>query len=612
MSGIGRSRSAGKVAVGRTAALLGAALRHDLWRARARVLRSRPVSLAAGRGAAPLRIAPPDIRAADPAIAGEFYAGRYPLDGHVVTSVGGERPFDMPDTPADWRSALHGFSWLRHLRAAGSDVAAAKARSLVADWLDGGQYADPLAWGVETTARRVISWLSQAPMVLDGADDAFHARFLRSLAHQVMFLKQAGAGGPAGQPRLLAAIACAMASLCMSSKPVWRERAGRRLGAEIDRQVYRDGGHVSRDPSMVAEILLDLIPLRQTYLASSVDPPLRLMNAIERMMPMVRFFRHRDGMLARFNGTGASSTADLATLLAYDDSRGEPLRSAPHSGYQRLIGLGATVVMDTGLPPPAELSGHAHAGTLAFEFSSNAGPIIVNCGATHRLGSRWAEVCRATAAHSTATLNDTSSAHFASRPWIVERFGAAIVDGPHHVGAERADGRDYQETRASHDGYAGRFGIVHGRSIVLAEDGTRLDGADTFASSVSSEGAADARFAIRFHLHPGVQCSVTASGGLQLHIGRQVWQFLADGGVLTLEESVHVNGPEAPRRTQQIVLSGSCLQCPDVYWSFVRSDHRGAQPEGHAIEDAAMPGTEADAAAGHDTGADPEDRPSDH
>lgn len=300
-------------AMRRALALGVAAARLDLWGIRAWFHRSPAAMWLSRKQPERLRIAPPDIRAADATIADDFHTGHFAVGGHAVIAAGGEQPFDMPDTHPDWRAAMHGFSWLRHLRAAGHDEAAAQARNLITDWLNGTSRNDPVAWNVETTARRVISWLSHAPMFLAGAEPELIERFNRSLMAQLTMLEAAGRGGPAGEPRLLAAIACAMAALCMPVKQARLERINKHLGTEIDKQVFRDGGHISRDPSAVSNLLLDLLPLRQTYLATSVDPPLRLMNAIERMMPMVRFFRHRDGTLARFNGTGASSTADLAT-----------------------------------------------------------------------------------------------------------------------------------------------------------------------------------------------------------------------------------------------------------------------------------------------------------
>ncbi len=65
---------------------------------------------------------------------------------------------------------------------------------------------------------------------------------------------------------------------------------------------------------------------------------------------------------------------------------------------------------------PNEFSTEAHASTLAFEFSSGAQRIVVNCGAaTHQ--KQLGDVLRATAAHSTITLADLSTA-FLIQPGI--------------------------------------------------------------------------------------------------------------------------------------------------------------------------------------------------
>src|SRR5471030_1510437 len=63
--------------------------------------------------------------------------------------------------------------------------------------------------------------------------------------------------------------------------------------------------------------------------------------------------------------------------------------------------------------------------------------------------------------------------------------------------------------RASHDGYASDFGIIHSRAIQLSAEGRILDGEDSF---MPSEGVAipahvGDEFAIRFHLHPAIKAS---------------------------------------------------------------------------------------------------------
>ena len=47
----------------------------------------------------------------------------------------------------------------------------------------------PLGWRPDVLSRRIISWLSQAPLVLQDADVRFYRRFLRSLVRQVRYLR---------------------------------------------------------------------------------------------------------------------------------------------------------------------------------------------------------------------------------------------------------------------------------------------------------------------------------------------------------------------------------------------------------------------------------------
>ncbi len=94
------------------------------------------------------------------------------------------------------------------------------------------------------------------------------------------------------------------AALCMQNQARTLKGVTRLLTDELERQVLPDGGHASRDPSALIELLLDLLPLRQAFAARNVPPPAALNNAIDRMMPMLRFFRHGDGNFALFNGMG--------------------------------------------------------------------------------------------------------------------------------------------------------------------------------------------------------------------------------------------------------------------------------------------------------------------
>ena len=358
-----------------------------------------------------LIIAPQDLRTADATRASEIYAGRFAFAGKVVM-CDRRSPFEMTPPSDEWAVMLLSFAWLRHLRAADSAITRANARSLVDEWinLQGGWH--PLGWRVDILSRRIVCWLSQAPLILQDADARFYRRFLRSLTRQVRYLRRSLKQSRDGLPRLQAVIALTYASLCMPGQSGSLRGNARRLIEELRAQILPDGGHISRNPGALIELLLDLLPLRQVFSARHLQPPPALNNAIDRMMPMLRFFRHGDGNFALFNGMGPTPADLLATVLAYDDARGAPLSNAPHSGYQRIEAGATALLMDTGRPPPLALSQEAHAGCLSFELSWKQQRLVVNCGLPAVNKETWRQVARATAAHSTVTFNDASSCRF--------------------------------------------------------------------------------------------------------------------------------------------------------------------------------------------------------
>ncbi len=325
------------------------------------------------------------------------------------------------------------------MRAAESAITRSNARALVDDWIALQGQWNTLAWRPDIVARRIIAWLTHAPFLLQDADVRFYRRFIRSLTRQVRYLRRSTGSLRDGQPRLQAVLALNYAALCMAGQTRLLKSAGRRLIDELQRQVLPDGGHVSRNPGTLIEILLDLLPLRQAFGARNIQPPAALINAIDRMMPMLRFFRHGDGVFANFNGMGPTPPDLLATVLAYDDTRGKPVANAAHSGYQRLEANGVVLLMDTGRPPPMAISHEAHAGCLALELSTRRHRLVVNCGLPATSRDTWRHLSRTTAAHSTLVLHDTSSCRFLSSGSLQRLVGAAIVAGPDDVRVRRDD-----------------------------------------------------------------------------------------------------------------------------------------------------------------------------
>ena len=539
-----------------------------------------------------LVISPQDLRTADATRASEIYAGRFVFAGKVVT-CDARSPFDIAPPSEDWAVALLGFGWLRHLRAANSGITRANARALVDEWITQHSTLEPIAWRPEVLARRIISWLSQATLLLDDSDVRFYRRFIRSLTRHVRQLRRTAPDALDGVPRLQAMIALSYAALCMAGQARHSKTATKRLGEELERQILPDGGHISRNPGALIELLVDLLPLRQLFTARNLAPPDALLNAIDRMMPMLRFFRHGDGSFALFNGMGPTPTDLLTTILAYDDARGTPVANAPHSGYQRVDANGTVVLMDTGIPPPIAASTEAHAGCLSFELSTRQNRIVVNCGLPATSRDSWRQVARSTAAHSTVTFNDVSSCRFSESGPIKRLLGGMpIVGGPRHVAAERGTQEGAVVLRTSHDGYAGNFDVIHQRSLMLSADGRRLDGEDSFTPAVG-EAIAPGRdqFAIRFHLHPSVKANRLSDthGAMLMMSNKEVWTFTAYEDRIDLEESVYLAGNDGPRRAVQLVIHGRARNVMRVQWTFAMSTPTAAAPRRGRGEEPQLP-----------------------
>lgn len=512
---------------------------------------------------------PVDLHLADPNLAHEFYHGRFPLAGRVV-QAGSISPFILEPPTPEWEAALQDFSWLRHMTSSRTALANAHARSLIADWIDTvGKRISGNGWQADITARRIIAWLSHADTLFYGASPVFQKRFLKSLGIQVRYLRTAVNSMPENETRLQAHIALAFSALALPVSASMARAARLNLERELNRHILPDGGHISRNPAILLDLLIYLIPLRHCYSESKETPPSMLIAAVDRMLPALRFFQHRDGTLANFNGVGPTLAQRLDIVLDVDETAGIPFSHAPHSGYQRLAFGKTTVIADTGKISHRKLSQTANAGCLSFEMSSGKRRFIVNCGIDPYGPPDFRFFGRLTAAHSTATINDTSSCRFHR----VDKPDSTIVSGPSEIEVKRIEEDSFHGFIATHDGYRRNFNLLHQRSITLSHTGDILAGSDSFfhgKGRPASPNHKNSEVTVRFHLHPDVEINQNGKKMLQLEIpGEDIWLFSADVD-MHLEDSIYFSGLSGPAKTRQIVLSFRPQEQNTAKWIFRR------------------------------------------
>ncbi|WP_029010563.1 heparinase II/III family protein [Azospirillum halopraeferens] len=523
-----------------------------------------------GRAPTALSVVPSDPWPGRPEEGTAVLSGVYRFAGHAVTRDPAAEPDWRPAGAGPrWIAGMHGFEWLRDLRAVGGDAARRRARALVTSWLDHNGSWNARTWAPQVLAARIANWIGLHDFYCASADDEFRARVFDSLARQTRHLARVVPGHLEGAALLTAIKGLAYGGLCLPGHEKLGGEALRLLERELPRQILPDGGHAERSPSLQLQVLRDLVDLRGVLRSARAEMPDSLQHAIDRMTPALRFFRHGDGGLALFNGSREEEPTLVDTVLAQADARGRPLKSAPHTGFERLIAGRTLVLMDTGAPAPAGLDDRAHAGTLSLEVSVGKERLIVNCGCDPGLSGPWRAALAATAAHSTVTLAETNSAE------VLEDGG--LGRRPGHVGCERQEADGAVLVVATHNGYARGFGYLHRRRVYLAENGEDLRGEDTL-EPVLGANPAPQPFVARFHLHPSVRVEPVQNGTavlLNLPSGTG-WRLRVTGGLLETSESIYLGTGDEPLRSTQVTITGHAdARGASVKWALRRERKGG-------------------------------------
>ena len=513
----------------------------------------------------------------------QMLAGNFLMAGELVQATG-HVPFAA--TTPEAVDALHGFGWLDDLAAVGNRDARKLAQQGMANWLDRYGRGQGPGWVPGLTGRRLINWVSHAVFLMQAQEKPAQDRFFRALAHHATFLARRAHRTPAGLPRIEAYAGLLYATLSLEGWEGRTDSAARALIAAGSEVIGRDGGISTRNPEELLECFVLLAwaaRLQGTRGASGLSQD--WLDLLSRAAGALRLVRHADGGLARFHGGGRGNEGDLAAALTIHDALGAaPVQPAGGlaMGFARLAAGRTSVIIDAAPPPQGAGAHRAHASTLAFELTSNRRPVIVSCGDGRSFGPDWQRAARASASHSTLSLDGFSSARFAGS----DKGRQNLTDGPRKVGCEFRHTAWSRVVSLSHDGYLASHGLEHLRYLDLSADGRVLTGEDMLVASSKADrkrfddvlaraGNDGIPFSLRFHLHPEVDASVDMNGtaiSVVLRSG-EVWVFRAEGLNVALAPSVYLEkGRLKPRAALQIVLSLRAQNyTSQINWTFQKA-----------------------------------------
>lgn len=508
-------------------------------------------------------------------VQGDRRRGDSLLSGHLL--LGAEAlslaDLDFAAVGADGPLAeeLQGFSWLRDLAAAASrDRGARFAEAIVGRWLLAHGTRVDAAWRPDLWGERILFWIAYAPYILSSTDTGYRSALLNTLARGARHLEANADRAPAGLKRVTAWAGVVAAALLVQGGVARVARAESGLGRALGSAQSDDGGLVSRAPYEQVQLVDRLGLLRSAYFAARQTPPESFEAAAAASLSALHGVTLGDGGLSSWQGGNSGDPGRIAAIIEGCGIRARPLRQPRGWGFHRLSALGTIVVIDAAPPPAPKAAPSGNASTLAFELSDGAQRLVINCGGPEPLPAQMAaelvSALRTTAAHSTVTVADANSTAILSDGSL----GKGVTD----VMIERSEDHDSSRMEASHDGYLRAFGLLHRRVLVLGNDGKELRGIDGLVPKSRRRAKGGTPFAVRFHLAPGIEPTVTADGmgAILRSPGAPAWNFRSRGAAIAVEESLSVDGHGIPNRTMQLVINGEADSSgAEVHWQFRRS-----------------------------------------
>jgi len=466
---------------------------------------------------------------------------------------------------------IQGFAWLRDLAASASREKGARlAEAIAGRWLIAHGTRIDAAWAPELWGERILHWTAYAPYILSSRDAGYRSALLNTLARGARHLDTHADKAAPGLPRITAWAGVVVTALTLQGGMARLTRGESGLMRALSAAQYEDGGLMSRSPQEQMLLVDRLGLVRAAYFAAKQTLPDALENAAAAALAALHGVTMGDGALSSWQGGNPGDPHRLAALVEGCGLRARPLRAARGWGYQRMSALGTVIVLDAAPPPPPRMAVAGCASTLAVEISDGAQRLVVNCGGPGPvptdLPRELVDALRTTAAHSTLVIDDTNSTAILPDGSLGKGVSDVVID--------RGEDNDTSRLEASHDGYVKGFGLIHQRRLSLGNDGKEIRGEDLLIPKGRRKIREAAPYAIRFHLAPGIEPTVTADGmgAILRSPGAPAWNFRCRGAMIMVEDSLVIDSSGRTVPTLQLVAVGEVSGVGgEIAWQFRRS-----------------------------------------
>ena len=440
---------------------------------------------------------------------------------------------------------LNNFFWLFSL-----DLKSSKSsvKKVINNWITNNDHFKKQSWEFDTTAKRIISWLSNHQLAYDDNDKEFRLIFDHMIQKQTNHLLNEIKNSKDLENKIIGCSAIILVGLCYKIEKNYLDIGLNFLKKITNSSIDNQGFTKSRNIKQLIFFLKYFILIREWFKEAHVEVPDHVEENIYYFGQGYAFIRQNIQGDLLFNGNNKSNTQDFDNYLKRLGYKFKN-ENKYYGGYIILKNKKVCLAMDVGSSPNSKYTQDYQSGALSFEIISNGKKLITNCGYYKKNNQNLNEISKSSAAHSTLIIDDNSSCKFTKMKGVLILKSGLKITQKNSVFE-----KSYWQINAAHDGYFKRFKSIHERNIEFYPEQMKFIGRDKIIKKKNNH---NYKFDIRFHLEPNIKLMKTRDNkSILIELEDEGWKFTCDNHEINIDNGLYFGIKNSYIENQNIFVSG--------------------------------------------------------
>ena len=464
------------------------------------------------------------------------------------------------------KKSIHNFLWLNLIDRKNENEIIQK---IIGEWIKKYYKYTKGIWDEDLTSLRVISWISNADLILNTNDKDFNKSFYKNIIRQTNFVKKNINNLNDENKKISSISLLVLSGLVFKEYYVYYKIGLKELKKFIEGYFDENGFPINRNFENLLTFVQYFILIKEWIKNAQEIVPEYLENIVEKNLVCLNSVNNPSKKLPLFNGSTDKSLSNF--FLYLDKLNYSSKKNLKSVGQVQIVKNKKTALyFDSGEPPNYQLSKDYQSGPLSFEYSSDKDKIITNCGYGRRISKKFQILSKFTSGQSTLCIDDTSVVKFKKSNLINKAYGSTISNSFKIFDVERKEDKINIVISATHNAYLEKFGYLHKRKINFFKKSNSIEGSDYLIKK--NEGI-NVGFSIRFHLYPGINTVRTLSGKsilLQTNANKS-WVFSSDELAIDLEKSLFFGRNKALKNKCIVIYGKTMNQDVNVNWKLKKA-----------------------------------------